>query len=312
MNYYRFLVSSLLLSVTCVSFGFESDIHGDISLKALEVIKRCQIDISPIQSAQQIAVGSVQEDTTEKVTRLANWHFYDTYKTLKQGPVVYESLDHIFRIRNERFFQGLTSMSSTEKSHSLGRVLHYIQDMSVPAHVVPVFHGKPFAQDDAFDHFQLSELEKNKATQQIECSDIIKKSTDLKNRVNKNLSREEIVFETNSYILQEAVQFTLSRVNSRINNQSVAWNYFWREPELKTISPFDISSVFVGLGRQSKRFGTYVGTFGRDSQVIDYQKNIIPVRKEDYNNFYRTQYQQAVKNSAVLILSNVDFFKKNF
>ncbi len=295
-----------ILLATLIStkiFAFESTIHGDITQKAIATLNRCHISLNT-KNTQQIAVGSVEEDTTQMPLRLTNWHFYNTYGNLRQGPILFESLDHIFKIRNEQLVENL-NQKNNQIENSMGRVLHYIQDMYVPAHVVPVFHGKPFAKSDAFDQFSLSEIDKQNAISEIDCNEI----TELTQKILQKHedASEHTIFALNNDLLKSSVQFTLQNINSRIEQQPVAWNYFWREPTSKTFNLFDTVATLVGMGVQAQRFGTYVGNFGKDTFVIDHQKNKIEISPDTYKKFYKNQYQHAVLASAEFILTNTQF-----
>ncbi len=65
------------------------------------------------------------------------------------------NLDDVFEKRVEDLHAAAESggqCSAGDIFEKAGRVTHYLQDMRVPAHVLPVDHGFPFAGDDDFDH----------------------------------------------------------------------------------------------------------------------------------------------------------------
>jgi len=115
------------------------------------------LDASEIQT---IVRGSVSEDHAnifhpcETIRRLKNWHFYDPYPEGEHRikPVEDKLLGHVERSLHARF-NSLTAtlendLTTTEKNRQhaynvLGRILHYIEDMGVPAHVAPIYHVKP-------------------------------------------------------------------------------------------------------------------------------------------------------------------------
>jgi hypothetical protein len=74
------------------------------------------------------------------LTRAMNWHFYN--------PDLPENRKAFLHYRTfDRTFQGIVddlkeeSLTKKEGYEILGRVLHFIEDVTVPAHVVPVYHS---------------------------------------------------------------------------------------------------------------------------------------------------------------------------
>ncbi len=250
-NYILISVYALTILSTHIAFGYESSTHGRISNDALATLKNCNIEIHQLRRVENIAQGSIEEDTTDTALRLSNWHFYNTYGNLKQGPLIYESLDNIFKYRNEKLIENIQFQRADSITNSLGRVLHYIQDMFVPAHVVPVFHGKPFDRTDAFDNYQLDESERASLISSVDCNSL-KSNAEDKFTTYKN---NQNIFLINQQILNRSAHSTLKQLSSKIEDQSVLWNYFWREPISKVMDFWDTSSTLVGMGVQSKRSG---------------------------------------------------------
>ena len=284
-----FTCFSLILLLQTKSFAFEHELHGDISARAYDLIERCALnaEISP-----ELIKGTVEEDTTEPTSRLANWHFYNTYGNLRQGPALFESLDHIFKKRHKQLKK--LDTKSGQENHK-GRILHYIQDMFVPAHVVPVFHGKPFDKTDEFDHFLLTEEEKAEVLSQINCADLDKEA--------KSLAKTKNQFERNKYLLDHSAQQTLTKIKSPIADSTIPWSYFWREPISKKFDPCDLNGVLIALGIQSKRFGTYHGSFGEDRELI-WNGQRYEIEELIYKQFFGEQFASAVKASGIFILVN--------
>jgi len=101
-----------------------------------------------------IVRGCVIEDIFPLHERLTKWHFYPENKALKPGRRkvmgVMLSVDptskQLCDDRVERLEREIEAGPSRKLFRLVGRVLHHVQDMSTPAHVVPVYHD-PIAPD---------------------------------------------------------------------------------------------------------------------------------------------------------------------
>ena len=115
--------------------------HKRITKLALEL---CKDILSPkiLEHSSVIIQGSDDEDTTEPLKRGTNWHFYRTKesKIPKRVRLFFKTTSE--DILNER----IDAMMSCDKNSDmfynyLGRIIHHIQDMSTPSHVIPIYHG---------------------------------------------------------------------------------------------------------------------------------------------------------------------------
>jgi hypothetical protein len=208
MKYMKKIIVLSLIFVGFNAWSFESAVHGEISKKAFEVVQRCGVGKMPAAMQTALIQGTVDEDTTQILSRLRNWHFYNTYGNLRQGGVFLESLDAIFVLRNQELVAA--PADSVQRAHAEGRVLHYVQDMFVPAHVVPVFHGKPFAKADEFDHFAIPAGVKDQAVAQISCEEIKAEGTGS--------------FTANRQLLDQAAHGTLGILKTPIGSSNVLWS----------------------------------------------------------------------------------------
>ncbi len=100
--------------------------------------------------AEDIVEGSKEADTKPLTIRATNWHFYPANERLKPiktrllglMPItIYPTSDHILRRRIDELDKEIRKGISDDIFNLVGRILHHIQDMSTPAHVVPVYHG---------------------------------------------------------------------------------------------------------------------------------------------------------------------------
>ena len=99
--------------------------------------------------------GVVAEDYPT-VGRLLNWHFFASNRviaaqsrSLLPGLVLRPTSEHIVASRAGTLIDRAGRWPDRSQLKTLGRLLHHIQDMSIPAHVVPIYHGP--AKKDAFE-----------------------------------------------------------------------------------------------------------------------------------------------------------------
>jgi len=142
-------------------FGYEPQIgHLPISQIALSEYALCDQQ-NPTIFKQQIKLRMLQgnkamdhgtwsfsakdEDlaygllTFHYISRITNWHFYHPDSNIKSRHGKFE-MSHV-RLWNWAK-QGLNRASSnTDKALFLGALVHLTEDISVPAHTIPVFHG---------------------------------------------------------------------------------------------------------------------------------------------------------------------------
>ena len=104
---------------------------------------------------QCIIEGTDWEDALS-FHRLVNWHFYPANDLLRiplWGFVLANS-SHIVEERQRELLSEIQHGLSERLFTRFGRLLHHIQDMSTPSHVVPVYHGPgiPDPYEDYLTH----------------------------------------------------------------------------------------------------------------------------------------------------------------
>ncbi|HRH79969.1 MAG TPA: hypothetical protein PLW81_02870 [Thiobacillaceae bacterium] len=96
--------------------------------------------------------GVVLEDAPT-LSRLLNWHFHPTNETLRRKiwAIVEPNSRPLLARRQERFLEACQGHPASNPYLLLGRIIHHIQDMSTPSHVVPVYHGPGL--DDPYEDY---------------------------------------------------------------------------------------------------------------------------------------------------------------
>ena len=136
-----------------MAFGYEPEkVHRHLTEIAITVFNKC-IDggygrgsIKKEFRVDDSARGLIRdanrdEDESNFPSRLFNWHFYNPARNeYRKGLLIFdESLERTFSRIEGRIESG--TLRGEEAHRYIGRVLHYLEDMTVPAHVVPVYHG---------------------------------------------------------------------------------------------------------------------------------------------------------------------------
>lgn len=127
---------------------------------------------------KELIQGTDDEDNFSP-ERAMNWHFYrreDDHDFLQPFKGFFDvtynpSSRSILTKRNNKFEELVqvhhlgSSRDSQEFFNLVGRLIHHVQDMSTPSHVVPVFHGPEFFKDfrwakDTYEKFSQINLHK--------------------------------------------------------------------------------------------------------------------------------------------------------
>jgi hypothetical protein len=104
--------------------------------------------------------GTAWEDAPSKF-RFTDWHFYPTNDLLKKeilGLAIPNSA-YLVALRQRKLVEELEHGLSERLFTRFGRLLHHIQDMSTPTHVVPVYHGP--GMPDPYEEFLDSQWEED-------------------------------------------------------------------------------------------------------------------------------------------------------
>jgi len=121
-------------------------------------IKRCGEKLSEAMHdfANEILRGVVDEDAiTPK--RMLNWHFYRSNEEIetKCYMIFNPTSEDIFHKRIKKMNK--YGKDDKRRYNNLGRILHHIQDMSTPSHVIPIYHGPTLSLKDKLnikDYFE--------------------------------------------------------------------------------------------------------------------------------------------------------------
>ena len=114
--------------------------HKTITRLAIELCKD-RLSQEILENKEYIIQGAWDEDTTQLISRALNWHFYRA----NTSPIP-KKIRNLFNPTSENIFQRRVNefynfKKDTQRFNSLGRIVHHIQDMCTPSHVIPIYHG---------------------------------------------------------------------------------------------------------------------------------------------------------------------------
>lgn len=120
--------------------------HPEITQQALLHFKICAKELGlrdfSNNEGERIARYTGKEDDAS-LDRVTNWHFYDHYVGTEFAMPTYKSLHRIFNHRIDQLSSALEYSVDREILSNAGRIIHYLQDAGIPAHVAPNYHAKP-------------------------------------------------------------------------------------------------------------------------------------------------------------------------
>lgn len=153
-------MKKLLFILSCIwglrANSYNIDNHKQLSALSFELLDFCQLDFN--LDPQELINFSGLEDSSPHhasfFTRLANWHFYTDSKKEDQW-IIAKLIRRDFWKRWNNLMEEyqLNSTDKKERSALAGAIVHYIQDVSNPAHIAPVYHGPGLK--DKFDSFPI-------------------------------------------------------------------------------------------------------------------------------------------------------------
>ena len=133
--------------------------HKTVTRLAIELcLDRLSLEMQEMINQDSVVQGSADEDTKNLIQRATNWHFYRAIDS--PIPKIYKRFGIKCKptskdILEQRIAEMLAEKDKKRFYNRLGRVLHHIQDMSTPSHVLPIYHGP--IKKDYFEDF----MEKN-------------------------------------------------------------------------------------------------------------------------------------------------------
>ena len=268
------LVSGL---ASAPSFAYDADTHQQLTFLAAKHFTRCLARsepeaLTPLQ-VRYVARANVGQAQSGFFRRGVRWSYYPRGDA--DGRALFGLIETRFGEQFDAAVAALEEAATNAEDDAsllkrLGRVVFYLQEVSSPAHVVPVYTSRwwRFSVGDRFDDYPVDE-ERVQALLDGSCSDPLD-DLDLYG------------------ILAQTAERTLGAVDSSIPGMPSTWQAFWRFP--------DSAGDFGEYGAAGNRFGLK-SEFRCDDETC------VLLRDDPlYADFAAAQHALAVRATAQAML----------
>lgn len=243
--------------------------------------------------------GSKEADDISR-DRALNWHFYNRWLSLpisKPGflSFLHLSPEHLLNRRDKELTAALEAGETRELYHYVGRILHHIQDMSTPTHVVPVYHGPIFK--DSYETFYTLCYLNNPAHLNVIADDITDQTMSELEQIKINHVLE--IYQRAACKTIEYLDPAHSSFCAMVDEtpQQLSWSLFWQQDE-KDFAPtpgrrFSFSN-FGCFGPLGKKFGC--------TDPITVDGTTYRIELDEYHQICNHFTFQALKDSLLALL----------
>jgi hypothetical protein len=208
-----------------LAFAYEGDVHQQITFIAAKQMSRCESlpDLAPdarltALDTRYIVKANVAQAGSNVFVRMFRWNYYNP-----MGDEVKPVLGMIDTRFDSHFNALLDELSDSDERHQrlsmFGRTLSYVQDVTSPAKVVPVFTGRwwRFSFSDRFDKFAVDVPRLQRALGNY-CADL---------EPHYLLDKSDIGTAMNTLVRRTA-EVTLGHVEMTINGFPATWASYWQ------------------------------------------------------------------------------------
>jgi hypothetical protein len=224
------------LGIAVPASAFNGSLHQELTFIAAKQFNRCVTDskiplLTPLE-VRYIAKANLGQAELSTLRRLVRWNYYDR-KAQDEKSVLW-FIQTRFHTHFRETVEKLHAATDLGDRYSrLGRIVNYLQEMTSPAHVVPVYTARwwRFRVGDRFDNYA---IERDAVERMIgdDCSSIERGVGDYQ------------------ALLTTTAEKTLEAVQETIPGMAVSWQVFW---ELGTAGKFG-------------RYGDAGNNFGRSTE----------------------------------------------
>jgi hypothetical protein len=258
------------------SWAYHLSDHSTLTMDAINEFNHCFPGIINSSDADILRSSNLNEDLNLFRKEFIYSHYYNPTKKLQMWRK--DSMERVTDLQNN--LSQPTNDGMTLRSDILvriGHIIHHIQDMTVPAHVIPITH----ANNDGFEIFSVQ----GPISSDLSCTDI------------ETLSEgdsEKILLETASMTMIELNAFTAIAIKKgTVENDSVV-----------------LGGVDFWIAAENQSFGSYgvLGNSYGDNEIAT-EKGVLVVPNGTYIHFKHAQMKLAVQNTLRVIYWSL--IKKN-
>jgi hypothetical protein len=210
------VVAAAILSAASAS-AYESRLHQQLTFIAAKQYNRCADErnaraLTPLQ-VRYIAKANVGQADDNFLRKLVRWNYYDRSTQSERSFMwlVDTRMHHQFNDLSRELTEEPPETSEADAYAELGRVISYLQDMTSPAHVVPVYYNRwwRLSMSDRFNGYRVIADEIERAVGDT-CATVFD---------NTAPSLGEVLVST--------ATDTLNAVRSPIEGMPATWEAFW-------------------------------------------------------------------------------------
>lgn len=308
-------------SLFCVLFSstiwaYEPGIHATISAEAMRQYRLCVPDDTRIEARAKLFIESSrrEDNVLHNPNRSREWHFFSVRGDLGRSEEgvrisLNTRFDELLKVMARYLENPLIEDYELGKLYeTLGRLVHYVQDVTVPANVIPIYHssGKP-------DLFSGYGFDKNASqsyfanNQQSICAEVNKTITLAKaDKLPDAKVDLYALLKSLSLRTLTASEHETFVLNTGKKQKQLAWSLFWLEHKQcrkRTKNRFKDYGLFgnrFGLQKLKDRCDPDEGA----SALLKYCKDLANcnVDKNSYVEFAARRHLEAVIASQQILL----------
>ena len=306
MRWRSFLLFASLL-VSSAAHAYPGELHQQLTFLAAKQLSRCDALWSPSQDRQRdqsllampgpigrlsaldmryVVRANVARSKSNFFGRMFRWNYFDV--SSDSNDAVLGMFDTRF---NSRFLaisdQLLNAPEKRDRLEAFGEVLSFLQDVSTPSRVVPVFTGRwwAFSLHDRFDRYSIDE------------SRLEEDIGGLCQEVAENLNGFDGQDEQTSLrrLLGQTARETMAAVNSDIAGMPASWTSFWQPSDKEP------GGAFGEYGEEGNEFGNRV-EFRCGSKDNDSMRCLLLKDDPLYQEFAFGRHREAVSATMLAML----------
>lgn len=196
-------------------YSFNKDVHQTLTFIAAKQFNNCahqDVNIARFSAldTRYIVRANVAQSETNVFTRMFNWNYYNRADQTQRTAwwlIDTRFHDHFESLVDETRW----SVDRQRRLKNLGRIISYIQDMSSPPRVVPVYVSRwwRFSVGDRFDRFDVDSSAVEQAVEDA-CADVL----------NVEASFQDL--------LEDVAAKTIRAVRGPIFGFPATWEAYWR------------------------------------------------------------------------------------
>lgn len=174
----QLVLALVIAALAGPALGYTGDLHQQLTFIAARQFNNCahasnEVNRFSALDTRFIVRANVAQAETNVFTRMFRWNYYNRADQTSRSALGFIDTrfhDHFEQLVDETRW----SVDRQRRLKNLGRIINYIQDMSSPARVVPVYTGRwwRFSLGDRFDRYPLQAEELELAVENL-CDDTL-------------------------------------------------------------------------------------------------------------------------------------------